>query len=206
MQRDAATSSIYLIAATIGSLFVLGHNEQSGWLEASIIWLCVAVPPLLFVFTYPRCLFSGTVSRRRLTYEMLLHCLGAISATVAFTILSPFWKNPIRDLGDSIYILLFATAVPIVFLVAAVSLLFRNRSGLETVASILLWPYWFVLALACEGQWYQDSGRYAVYYFLCFITPVFFAFARSEVLILQYFTSKSLRLKILRISRAIHNL
>ena len=176
MQRNAATSSIYLIAATIGFLFVLGHNEQGGWLEASIIWLCAA-PPLLFVFAYPRFLFSGTVSRRRLTYEMLLHCLGATSAIVAFTIFSPFWKNPIRDLGDSIYILLFATAVPIVFLVAAVSLLFRNKSEVATVASILLWPYWFVLALACEGRWYQDSGIYAVCSFLCFITPAFFAFA-----------------------------
>src|SRR5580704_7698305 len=143
MQRKTATSSIYLTAAAIGSIFVIGHNQQSGWLEVCILWLCVAAPPLLFVFAYPRFLFSGTVSRRRLTYEMLLHCLGAISAIVAFTIFSPFWKNPIRDLGDSIYILLFATAVPIVFLVAAVSLLFRNESELatvaSTVASILLW-------------------------------------------------------------------
>ena len=177
MECNATTSCIYLVTAATGSLFVL--NATGGWLETSIIWLCISVPPLLFVFAYSRFLLAAPVSRRRLTCEFLFHCLGVVSATIAFTFFSPYWKNPIRDPGESIVILLVPLAVLIVFLVAAVSLLLRSKSGFAIPASILIWPYWLVLALALEGHWYQDSGIYAVTHFLCFIIPVFFAFAAA---------------------------
>jgi hypothetical protein len=184
MQRNATASIVYLVTAAAGSLFVLSHSAIGGWLEASIIWLCVATTPLLFVFTYSRFLLvtPSPVSRTRLIGEFLFHCLGIVSATIAFTFFSPYWKNPVRDPGESIVLLLVPLAVVIVFLVAAVSLLFRSKSGFATPASILIWPYWFVLALVLEGYWYQDSGIYAVAHFLCFITPVFFAFAAGAAL------------------------
>ena len=97
MQRKATTSIIYLVTAAAGSLFVLSRNATGGWLETSIIWLCVAAPPLLFVFAYSRFLLAAPVSRRRLTCEFLFHCLGVVSDTIAFTFFSPYWKNPVRE-------------------------------------------------------------------------------------------------------------
>jgi hypothetical protein len=179
MQRKATTSIICLVTAAADSLFVFSRNATGGWLGTSIIWLCVAAPPLLFVFAYSRFLLAARVSRRRLICEFLLHCLGVVSATIAFTFFSPYWKNPVRE---SIVLLLVPLAVLIVFLVAALSLLFRSKSGLATPASILIWPYWLVLALALEGYWYRDSRVDAVAHFLCFITPVFFAFAAAAPL------------------------
>jgi hypothetical protein len=44
-------------------------------------------------------------------------------------------------------------------------------------ALLLVWPYWFLLALITEGKFYQDTESYAVCYFLFFVSPIFFAFA-----------------------------
>jgi hypothetical protein len=56
-------------------------------------------------------------------------------------------------------------------------LLLKNHSGLATLASFLLWPYWLLLALMLVDRWFQDTGIHAAYYFLCFATPILFAFA-----------------------------
>ena len=177
MRRNTRTSILYLVTCAAGSLFVISQN--SSWLELPIIWLCVSAAPLLFVFAYPRCLLAGTASQRRLTYRLIFHIVGAVSAGVFFLIFSPFWKNPLRDLGESIFVLLVPLAV--VFLVAAISLLLRNTSALAAPASALIWPYWLALALTCEGRWYQDSAIHAVFYFVCFLTPIFFAFAAGAI-------------------------
>lgn len=181
MQRNTATSAIYLITATAGSLFELSRNSQGTWPEFLIFWRCVAAAPLLFVFAYPRWLLAETAPRRCLMYGLISHIVGAASAGVLFSIFSPYWKNPVRDPGESIFLLLVQLTVLVVFLVAAISLLLRNKSGLATLASVLIWPYCLVSALVFEDRFYQDSGLYVVCYFLCFITPVFFAFAAGTI-------------------------
>ena len=82
---------------------------------------------------------------------------------------------------DSIPHVLVPLAVLVVFLVAAIFLLLKNHSGLATIASILLWPYWLFLALMFVDRWFQDSGIHAAYYFLCFVTPILFAFAAGAI-------------------------
>lgn len=177
MQSNTRTSLIYLATAAVGSLLVVSQN--SSWLGLPIIW-CASAAPLLFVFSYPRCLIAGSASRQRLT-GFIFHIVGAVSTCVFFLLFSPFWKNPVRDLGESILVLLVPLGILVIFLVAAISLLLRNKSGLATLASVLIWPYWLGLALTCEGRWYQDTGIYAAFYFLCFLTPIFFAFAAGAI-------------------------
>jgi len=138
MQRNTATSTIYLITATAGSLFVLSRNSQGTWLEFLILWLCVSAAPLLFVFAYPRWLLAETAPRRRLIHGLISHIVGAASAGLLFSVFSPFWKNPVRDLGESIFFLLVPLVVLVMFLVAAISLLLRNKSELATLASVLI--------------------------------------------------------------------
>jgi hypothetical protein len=183
MQRSTATSIIYGLAAAVCSLFMLSRNLEAGgrWSVVLLVWLFVGAVPLLFVFAYPRFLFADSAPQNRYKYTALLHLAAGIIATVLFTVLSPYWKNPMRDFSDSVPGALVVLAVWLVFLLAAISLLLKDNSSLTVLASILLWPYWLLLALAFEGRWFQDSGIYAVFYFLCFPTPIFFAFAAGAV-------------------------
>lgn len=181
LKPSTRASIIYLVTSAVGSLFVISHNSTSSWLELPVIWLCVSAAPLLFVFAYPRCLLAGTALRRHLTYGFIFHIVGAVSTGVFFLVVSPFWKNPVRDPGESIFVLLVPLGILVIFLVAAISLLLGNKSGLAMLASVLVWPYWLVLALACEGRWYQDTGIRAAFYFLCFLTPNFLAFAAGAI-------------------------
>ena len=182
MRRSTATSIIYGLAAAC-SLFMLSRNLEAGgrWSIVLLVWLFIGAVPLLFVFAYPRFLFADSAPQNRLKYAALIHVVACVTATVLFTVFSPFWKNPVRDFPDSVPGALVVLAVCLVFLVAAISLLRENNSSLTVLASILLWPYWLLLALAFEGRWFQDSGTYAVSYFLCFLAPVFFAFAAGAV-------------------------
>ena len=183
MQRSTATSIIYGLAAAAGSFFMLSRNLEAGgrWSVVLLVWLFVGAVPLLFVFAYPRFLFADSAPQNRCKYTALLHVAAGIIATGLFTVLSPYWKNPVRDFPDSIPGALVLLAVWLVFLVSAISLLRRNQSRLATLASILFWPYWLLLALAFERRWFQDSGIYVVCYFLCFLAPIFFAFAAGAV-------------------------
>jgi len=178
-RRNTRTSILYLVTCAAGSLFAISRN--SSWLEFPIIWLCVCAAPLLFVFAYTRCLLAGAASRRGLTYRFIFHIVGAVSTGIFFLVFSPFWKNPLRNVGESSFVLLVPLAAVVVFLAAALSLLFRNKSALATPATALIWPYWLGLALTCEGRWYQDTAIHAVFYFLCFLTPIVFALAAGAI-------------------------
>lgn len=179
--RPHITSIIYGLAAIACSTFTFSRAAQGTWWEFLIIWLFIAALPLLFVFAYPRFLFIDSSSPHRIRFAALYHGLAAAAATVLFLIFSPFRKNPLRDLGDSIFNLIVPLAVLIVFLISAVALLVRNKSTLAVLAWILIWPYWLALALNSEGRWFQDTGLFAVYYFLCFLAPLLLAFAAGTV-------------------------
>jgi len=183
MRRENVTSLIYALPAVACSLFLLTRDTDLGALwKCSIIWLCVAAFPLSFVFAYARFLFAASNAPKRRWYVALYHVLAAAVVTALFLAFSPFWKNPLRDLGDSILFLLLPLTVEVVFLVSAVSMLLKNRSGLAIPASILVWPYWLALALLFEGRSFQDTGIYAIYSFLAFFSPLLFAFAAGAVL------------------------
>jgi hypothetical protein len=93
----------------------------------------------------------------------------------------------------------------VVFLVAASSLLLRNKSGVAALASILIWPSWLVLALVFEGR-DQGTGIYAVCYFLCFLTPIFLAFAAGMALLWPRFADAIALLGVLAIPSLYWNL
>jgi hypothetical protein len=93
----------------------------------------------------------------------------------------PFWKNPVRDLGESIGVTLVLLSVLVLFLIVEVFLLLKNRSGLVILASLLFWPYWFLLALVNTGRFFEVSQLQAVFYFLCFVSAVLFAFAAGTI-------------------------
>ena len=162
---------------------MLSRNLEAGgrWPVVLLVWLVVGAVPLLFAFAYPRFLFADSAPHSRLKYAALFHGSVGLAATALFTFLYPFWKNPVRDVPDSIPLALTVLAVWLVLLVASIGLLRRNKSRFATPASILFWPYWLLLALAFEGRWFQDSGIYAVLYFLCFAAPILFTFAAGAV-------------------------
>jgi hypothetical protein len=178
------TKMIYVVASAACSLFLLSRNLEAGgrWPVLLLYWLFVCAVPLLFVFAYPRFLFADSTPQKRRKYAAVLHGLGAVTATVLFPILAvPFWKNPVRDLGESISVSLVLLSVLVLFLVVAVFLLLKNRSSLVTFASLLFWPYWFLLALANTGHFFEATRLEAVFYFLCFVSAVLFAFAAGTI-------------------------
>lgn len=178
------TKIIYVAASGACSLFLLSRGLEAGegWSVLLLHWLFVCAVPLLFVFSYPRFLFADSTPQKRRKYAIVLHGLEAVTAIVLFPILTvPFWKNPVRDLGDSTSVALVLLSVLVLFLVVAVLLLLKNRSGLVIFASLLFWPYWFLLALVNTGQFFQVSPRQAVFYFLCFVSAILFAFAAGTI-------------------------
>jgi len=184
MRCNTATSIIYALTAAAFSVFMLSRNLGTGgrWSVLFLLWLFVCAVPLLFVFAYPRFLFADFAPQNRRRYAALLNGVGAVTTTVLFSVLAtPFWKNPVRDIDDSIPLALVPLAVLVVFFVAAIFLLLKNTSSLATLASILFWPYWLLLTLVFVDRWFQDTSLHASYYFLGFVAPVLFAFAAGTV-------------------------
>ena len=178
------TKIVYLVASAACSLFLLSRSLEAGgrWSVLLLYWLFVCAVPLLFVFAYPRFLFADSTPQKRRKYAAVLHALGAVTATVLFPILSvPFWKNPVRDLGESISVIAVLISVVVLFLIVAVFLLLKNRSSLVIIASFLFWPYWFLLALVNTGRFFQETPLQAVFYFLCFVSAVLLAFAAGTI-------------------------
>jgi hypothetical protein len=145
-------------------------------------WLFFSAIPLLFVFAYPRFLLAvSPPQRNRLRFAALLHGLGAATTTFLFSVVAlPFWKNPVREVHSLALPLILLTVLP-VFLVAALSLLLKNTSSLATLASLLFWPYWLLLALVSVDRFFQETIFHTVFCFLCFVAPVLFAFAAGAV-------------------------
>ena len=183
MHRKAITAVIYLSAAAADSWFWVTRNQEYGIsAQAWMFWLVIFVVPLLFVFAYPRYLFARSPSKlAHLRLIASFHAAGAVIATVLFANYGAvFWRNPLRD-NDSMALLLIPLVALPVFLVTALSLLFRNKSMLATLASFLFWPYWLMVALIFVGRFFQETKFNAVFCFLCFLAAVLFAFAAGLV-------------------------
>ena len=183
MQRKIPTVLVYLSAAAAASSFMLNRDIQGeAWWRVLLIWLIFGAIPLLFVFAYPRFLFtSASPQKNRLRFAAVLNGLGVAAATFFFPrVALPFWENPLRD-SDSMALLLVPLIGLPVFLIAALFLLLKNRSSLAMLACVLFWPYWFVFALASLDRWFQESPVHTAFYFLCFLSPALFAFAAGAV-------------------------
>lgn len=182
MQRNATAVLIYSLAAVAVALFWITRQPDGSWKAALLSWLLMFAAPLLFVFAYPRFLFDAVPAHAtRPRSASIVHGLAATITTIIFVALgSAFWKNPMRD-ADSILLL----AVPLVavpmFLVAALSLLFKNNSTLAKFASFLFWPYWLLLALSLVGRFFEASLSHSTFCFLCLLTPILFAFAAGAI-------------------------
>jgi len=177
------TKIIYVVASAACSFFLLSRNLEAGarWSVLLLYWLVVCAVPLLFVFAYPRFLFADSTPQKRRKYAAALHGLGAVTATVLFPILTvPFWKNPVRDLGEAIGVIV-VLSVLVLSLVLAASILLKNRDNLLVFAFLLFWPYWLLLALANTGHFFEATPLEAVFYFLCFLSAVLFAFAAGTI-------------------------
>ena len=182
MWRITFTVFIYSLAAVAASFFWVTRAQDGFGSEAIWRWLLLFSAPLLFVFAYPRFLFdSPTPETSRQRSAAILHGSGAAITTILFLVLgSAFWRNPLRDADSMLLLAVPIVAVP-VFLVAALSLLMKNRSTLAKLASFLLWPYWLLLALTFCGRFFEATIFRAAFSFLCFIVPLLFAFAAGAV-------------------------
>lgn len=180
MRRKAISVLIYSLAALASSLFWV-IRQQQGPSPALRGWLLLFVGPLLFVFAYPRFLFASSAQTDRTRSAAILHGLAAAITTILFVIWgSPFWRNPIRD-ADSILLLAVPFVAVPVFFVAAISLLLKNRSTLAKFASFIFWPYWLLLALLFVGRWFEATPFRTAFCFLCFVSPILFAFAAGAI-------------------------
>lgn len=181
--HKTVTTVIYLSAATALSTLMLSRNsENTGtWSQEMLIWLISCAVPLLFIFAYATHVFSVSNSEKHRQHMALLHVFGLLTTITLFPVLAlPFRQNPIRD-NDSIALGVGLLAVLCLFLVAALFLLIRKKSSLAMFSSVLIWPYWLMFALMEVGRYFQGSTSEAIFYFLCFITPVFLAFAAGVV-------------------------
>jgi formate hydrogenlyase subunit 3/multisubunit Na+/H+ antiporter MnhD subunit len=119
---------------------MLGRNADAGgrWSAFLLIWLLVSAIPLLFVFAYSRFLFAESTTHAPPELAAIVSGMAAILATILFSFLAtPFWKNPARDLGDSMIYQLVAIAVLPTFLAAGILLLLSKKSSLTIVNPIL---------------------------------------------------------------------
>ncbi len=182
MWRKALTILIYGLAAVAASFFWVTRAQGGLGSEAILGWLLLFSAPFLFVFAYPRFLFvSATPETSRQRSAAILHGSGAALATILFVVLgSAFWNNPLRD-ANSMLLLAVPIVAESIFLVAALSLLIKNRSTLTSLGSFLFWPYWLVLALTFCGRFFEATIFRTALGFLCFMVPLFFAFAAGAV-------------------------
>jgi hypothetical protein len=66
---------------------------------------------------------------------------------------------------------------PPTFLIAARSLLLKNRTRFVNFAAFLFWPYWLLAALLFLGRFFEATRFRSALCFLCLTTAVLFAFA-----------------------------
>jgi hypothetical protein len=182
VRRKVLTALIYSFAAVAASLFWVTRQQQGTLSEILLVWIVWFAAPLLFVFAYPHFLFADSLlhaSRPR--FAAILHGLASGLVMFLFVILgSPFWKNPLRDTNFPLLAWLPIVALP-VFLVAALSLLFKKRSTLAKFASFLFWPYWLLLSLMFVGRFFEASSFRTAFCFGCMLSSILFAFAAGAI-------------------------
>jgi hypothetical protein len=182
MKFRTSTVAIYLLTAAVTSAFMLPHNPiGEERFVLLLFWLAFFALPLLFVFAYPLYLFAPLSKGNRRSFALILNVLGAAIAIFLFAHLaSSFWENPLRDVVP-LALLIASLVVLAVFLVTALSLLFRKESSLAALASALVWPYFLLLALSTLDRFFEESPLHTVFYFLCFLAPALFSFAAGAV-------------------------
>jgi hypothetical protein len=183
VNRKSLTVLIYLLAAASTSAYLLPNNSQAQmWFTILPFWVGFIVPALLFAFAYPRLLFAPSAKQKHQRNAVILNALGAMSTIFLFPRLAaiPYPDNSVRDV-DSLVVLIVPLIVLPIFLVAALSLMLKDRSTLAILASVLIWPYFFLLALRTLNRTVYDSPLPMTFYFFFFLCPALFAFAAGAV-------------------------
>jgi hypothetical protein len=185
VQSKTSSALIYLLAASVTSVFVFARDNLNlggrTWSDVLPLWLVLLGIPLLFAFAYPRYLFGSSFQQNHRNLVLFLNALLAAVAIFLFPLLAlPVGRNSFLLIDSLAFPIGVIIVVPLLF-VAALSLLFRQRSSLATFASILLWPYFFLLALCTLDRFFIATPLWTAFYFLCFLSPAFLAFAAGAI-------------------------
>jgi hypothetical protein len=181
--RNARDSALYLTTAAVCTVFFLARTIgiEARWSALLRSWLIACAGPLVFIFAYSRFLSVKPGDGRPRRWIALLHILMAITTAGLFVYLSPFQKNPVRNVDFSILALMVVFALQVLFLVSSFFLLLKNRSTFAAFAAFSFWPYWLFLALATEERWFQDDAIQAGYRWFFLMAPLFCAFAAGTL-------------------------
>jgi hypothetical protein len=173
MQLKISTAFIYLLA----SATTYGYMGSQRTSDTFSPWLAISFVPLLFAFAYPRSLFASPPERTRYKLAVTLNVLCASAATFLFTHLAlPYPGNPLGNV-DSLNPLIVPLIALSVTLVAAFSIFFKKTSGLAGFACVFVWIYYCCVALMTVDRFFYEHPLHRAFYFLCFVSPVLFAFA-----------------------------
>jgi hypothetical protein len=184
MSPKVSSILIYALTAAAISAFVLmalRDLQSPKWYVFLLIWFFVFGLPLVFVYAYPRFLFARPQEKKHHVFVILLNILGAAITLFFFLRLSLPDSNSAERFGESLAVLIFPLIALPVFLVAALSLLFRNRSSLATLASVLLWPHFLFSSLVTLDRFFNENALHTAFYFLCFVSPALWVFAAGAV-------------------------
>lgn len=182
MARKPLAGVTYALAAVCCSLFLCHNLDDGKPLGPLLVWTVICGLPLFFVFAYPRFVFSDPAPSNRASRALVLNSIGSLSVVIVFPVLAlPFWKNPMNNLPEHVAIIAIPLSVLTIFLVAGISLLFRGKSSLAVLASVLFWPYWLVLALLAAGRFFNATALGAVCFALCFVAVALLMFAAGAV-------------------------
>jgi len=184
MRSSFATSFTYVLAAVFSSMCLLGRiGSGPGVVGEFVFWLIAGGIPVFFVFAYTRALVSAPTTHGRLRHVIVLHGALAASAALVFTVLSRSRENPARDLSDFAAMAVIAALIAVLtlLLISPMFLLLKGNSSLAAFASIVFWPYWFLLSLLIAGRWFRGAGVHPELFLLALLAPICFASAGGVV-------------------------
>jgi hypothetical protein len=182
VRRKVLIVLIYSFAAIAASLFWVTRQQPRSLSEILLVWFVWFGAPLLFVYAYPNFLFADPLTHpSRPRFAAILHGLASALVMSLFVILaSSFWKNPLRNVNSFLLECVPIVTVP-VFLVAALSVLFKKRSTLAKFASFLFWPYWLLISLMFVDRFFEERPFRTAFCFGCLLSSILFAFAAGAI-------------------------
>src|ERR1700730_11926660 len=177
MQLKRSTALVYLLAAAATYGDTVSQHVKGSTSSVFPPWLAFSFVTLLFAFAYPRHLFASRPEGTPHRLTVTLNVLCASAATFLFTRFAlPYPDNPLSNV-DSLNLLIVPLIALSVTLVAALSIFFAKTSGLAGFACVFVWIYYCWVALMTVDRFFYEHPLHRAFYFLCFVSPVLFAFA-----------------------------
>jgi len=185
------TAIIYVSAGIACSFLMSSRNfvmelspvSNSRWRDVFLAWPFVSGILLLFAFLYPRFVLAESSTRMLRVSAALINGVGLVGAAAAFPMVAlPFRTNPLHDNNNSIVLPVALFSALCIFLVSSILLLAKGRSSLAMLASLLVWPYSFCVALGLLDRYFQGTSFQAICYFFFFVTPLLLVFGGGAIL------------------------